>query len=272
MIETVRRGSRLAVAAGLLTVVGCAGNDAQVMALQKSVHDLESRLARAEASDQTLNDKIFVVSAQLDDCREAMDTFSSQADGYAQTRSTRLEPIASGTGASDEPYDPTLPKHLQLVADPDDAPTVLKIHGRPEELEPLDVTDVPPPPVAQDPEVADAQFDDGLEAFRRGEFAQARSAFERFVDAHPAHPRADNAMYWIGECSYELGDYADALTAFRRIVNEYPSSRKLPDAMFKIGTAYEQLQDGRNARRAFERLAKRYPKSAYAELARARLQ
>ncbi len=264
------RRLRLLAAIALVALVGCAGSDAQVIALQKSVRALEVRLARAESSDQTLNDKIFVVTAQLDDCRAAID--GAQPQATPKSEPTRLEPVVSSELEAHEPFDPTLPKHLQLVAAEQAEPTVLKIHGDPEQLAPLDVTDVPPPPTLPDPAVAQAQFEAGLEAFRRGEFSVARTTFERFVDEHPVHRQADNAMYWIGECSYELGDYADALTAFRRIVNEYPSSRKLPDAMFKIGTAYEQLQDGQNARRAFERLVKRYPKSAYSELARARLQ
>ncbi|MEO1172359.1 MAG: tol-pal system protein YbgF [Myxococcota bacterium] len=238
----------------ILLLAACANPDAQLAAMEKTIHALEARVVRAEAKNAELNDKVFVVSARVDECRAAEPTVTAS--------------VPAGFD------DPTVPEHLQLIASEpmdegyDGEPVELTLHG---DSPTIDVTDLPPVPELPDPSIAQRSFDEGLAAFRRGEFTPARDAFQSFVDSNPVDVRAANALFWVGECSYELNDFSDALTAFRRIVNEYPQSNKVPDALFKIGASYERLSDGRNARRTFERLVKRYPKSAYAELARARL-
>ncbi|MEM6532194.1 MAG: tol-pal system protein YbgF [Myxococcota bacterium] len=240
----------------ILLLASCANPDAQFAAMEKTIRALEARVVRAEAKNAELNDRVFVVSARVDECRAPEPSAA---------------PAVAELPADFE--DPTLPEHLRLVSgagvdESYEAPVELTLHG---DGPTVDVTDLPPVPRLPDPSLAQRVFDDGLEAYRRGEFTPARDAFQSFVDSNPVDGRADNALFWVGQCSYELGDFSDALTAFRRIVNEYPKSKKVPDALFKIGTSYERLSDDRNARRTFETLVKRYPQSAYAELARARL-
>lgn len=241
---------------------GCAHSDAELHALQKSIRALESRLARFEAKNAELNDKLFVLDARVDEFRGNGPSVSVNVPSNEVVEIDNLP----------------VPEHLQLVTlTPDSrsesepapsAPIELRLHG---DGPMVDVTDVPPVPEMEDPQVAANLFQTGLQSFRRGKFETARDAFERFVDSHPLDIHADSALFWVGECSYELGDFSDALTAFRRIVNEYPRSKKAADALFKVGASYERLHDGRNARRAFEKLVKRFPESAYAELARSRL-
>lgn len=241
---------------------GCAATAAQTpdpsSKVESTLRQLRRRLRNNEARLAELNDQVVVLRSQLNARSNAPKT---------------TEPVAIGRDGATSPL--RLPDLEVVTLDPvakEPAPISLTLHEAPEEqLEPLDVTDVPPPSVDYGAQDRDAIFTRALEAFRRGQFVASRDAFESFVDQYPGDKSADNALYWIGECSFELGEFLDAVNAFRRIVNEYPSSKKIADALFKAGLSYERLGESGNARKAFQNLVRKHPNSAHAELAKARL-
>lgn len=255
--------------AGLTCLVavstGCAG--APGPNFERELRAVQSRLAQLEARNDEMVDRVYVLTAQVDECRgdegasAPVRLARSSASSDANVRDEQPPWMSQRSPSSETPAD-----------DPLEEPVELRIHGDAEPPQTMDVTDRPPSqvPVASR-EQASLRYEQGLTAFRQGDFAGARESFESFVDSYPSEDRVARALFWIGECSFELEDYRDAVTAYRRIVNEFPASRKVPDAMFKIGSAYEKLQNQRGARRAFEQLVKQHPDSAYSELARARL-
>lgn len=255
----------------LATSAGCAAGcaSAQGSNFERELRAVQSRLAQLEARNDEMVDRVYVLTAQVDECRGddgasvqlARSSTSSDADVRHEQPPWTSQRLASSENVAGDP-----------AGDSFEDPVELRIHGDAEPPQAMDVTDRPPPhdPVASS-EQASLRYEQGLTAFRQGDFAKARESFESFVDRYPGEDRVARALFWIGECSFELEDYRDAVTAYRRIVNEFPASRKVPDAMFKIGSAYEKLQNQRGARRAFEQLVKQHPNSAYSELARARL-
>lgn len=249
----VGAGAKSSLMLGWVWVVsGCAisTNDG----VESSLRRMQSRLVRLEARNSELQDQIVVLGAQMEEYRADITALaSSTSQGLAPREAT----AQAGESRAPEPLAET--------------PVELRLYGR-DGSDPFDVTDRPPSADEIDPRESNRIYDDALNGFRSGEFAEAREFFEQFVAYTPRDPRIPRAYYWIGECSYELQNYRDAIASYRQLINEYPESRKAADAMFKIGASYEALLDHRGARKAFEKLVKTHPDSAYAELARARLQ
>ncbi|MEZ4337394.1 MAG: tetratricopeptide repeat protein [Sandaracinaceae bacterium] len=94
----------------------------------------------------------------------------------------------------------------------------------------------------------------------------AISAFDRFVREHPAHPYADNAMYWRA-----VRLRAATTLARWRLLRPHPGcfphGNKVPDALLRIGLCYERMGQRERARRVFSRLRQQYPDTVAARMA-----
>jgi len=72
-----------------------------------------------------------------------------------------------------------------------------------------------------------AQLDLGLgkAAFSRGQFQQAREAFQSVVEHYPQADAAPEAVYWAGVSAYKASDSADSLKqAAIQLRQKYPQS------------------------------------------------
>ncbi len=118
---------------------------------------------------------------------------------------------------------------------------------------------------------ADELFDAALQQLRRGSAVTARSGFQMFLDSFPAHPRATDAQFLLGEAWTQL-DTDSAAAAYRGVVARFPDSPRAPMALFKLGVIAEQDDRLEEARSYFRRVLAGYPRSDEAALARERLQ
>lgn len=99
----------------------------------------------------------------------------------------------------------------------------------------------------------------------------AQTVFSDFVKKFPDHKLADNALYWLGECSYTTGDYEKAAKIFKTLVQTYPKGQKVPDAMLKTGYSYMSIDDMSQANHYFKQVITRYPFSPAADKAQHKL-
>ncbi|NWH05572.1 tol-pal system protein YbgF [Desulfobacter latus] len=100
---------------------------------------------------------------------------------------------------------------------------------------------------------------------------QAQTLFSDFVKQFPDHELADNAVYWLGECSYTTGNYETAAKIFKKLVQTYPKSRKVPDALLKTGYCYISIDNVNQANHYFKQVITRYPFSPAADKAQQKL-
>ena len=119
---------------------------------------------------------------------------------------------------------------------------------------------------------AERVFRRALELFRQGKTESAYEGFAGFLSTYPNHEYSDNALYWMGDCRYEEEKYQDAITDFLKVVRFYPGSNKMPDVLFKVGLSYQRIGDTEKAQSVFSDLITSYPGSAFADLAKARME
>lgn len=114
----------------------------------------------------------------------------------------------------------------------------------------------------------DAPYLKGLEAFKAGNMAAARTSLSQFVEKNPDHELVSNARYWIGETYYAEKNYEQAILEFQEVVKQYPKKEKAPAAMLKQALSFKALKDTKSAQYLLKRLNISYPKSEEAKRAK----
>ena len=127
------------------------------------------------------------------------------------------------------------------------------------------------PPAAVDPVAEQRAYDQGLEHFRSGRFAEAVTAFQIFNRTFARSTLVPSAQYWIGNSLYATRDFRGAIAAQRQLIAQYPESAKAPDALLNIASAQSELGDLQAARVTLQEVASRYPSSEAGVKAKQRL-
>lgn len=118
----------------------------------------------------------------------------------------------------------------------------------------------------------EAQYDFAIDLMKRGQYDQARQAFQEFLQVHPNHNLAGNAQYWLGETYYAQNDFKRAGDAFLTGYTTYASSNKAPDSLLKLGMSLAALGNKDAACTVWGELGSRFPQATPAIVARARLE
>jgi|GEM_PF-2187381 len=113
-------------------------------------------------------------------------------------------------------------------------------------------------------------YREGIDLYRRGAYADARTKFQQFLATKPELEYIDNALYWIGECYYGEGLFNEAAANFHRIIQDYPTTNKVPDALLKVSLTYLKLGRPDSAREMLHYLFEAFPGSEAARIGKAR--
>ena len=127
------------------------------------------------------------------------------------------------------------------------------------------------PPAVVDPVAEQRAYDQGLEHFRAGRFAEAVTAFQIFNRTFTRSTLVPSAQYWIGNSLYATRDFRGAIAAQRQLIAQYPESAKASDALLNIASAQSELGDLQSARITLQEVASKYPSSEAGVKAKQRL-
>ncbi|MEP0709802.1 MAG: tol-pal system protein YbgF [Parvibaculum sp.] len=118
----------------------------------------------------------------------------------------------------------------------------------------------------------ETQYDFAIDLMKRGQYDQARQAFQEFLQIHPKHELAGNAQYWLGETYYAQNNYKQAGDAFLTGYTTYASSSKAPDSLLKLGMSLAALDNKDAACTVWGELGSKFPQASPSVVARARLE
>ena len=105
----------------------------------------------------------------------------------------------------------------------------------------------------------EAQYEFAYGLLIRRDIANAETALSEFVVAHPDHPLAGNAQYWLGETFYVREDFMSAARTFAEGYTRYPKSNKAPDNLLKLAMSLNALGRQDDACITFSKLIDEYP-------------
>lgn len=126
-------------------------------------------------------------------------------------------------------------------------------------------------------------WEEGLKAYQKRQWENARQHFKRIVDGFPNSQYAPQARLHLAESYFheEGGDasYILAVSGYREFLTLYPSHPQADYAQFQVGESFFRQRNGpdrdqtatRNALEEYQRLLEIYPQSPYVEQARGRI-
>ena len=117
-------------------------------------------------------------------------------------------------------------------------------------------------------ERTEAQYYYGLAQLRLGQYADARSAFQSVMDAHPSQDIYDKAALSLTEGFYMDGFYTDALDAANQLLKKSPHSSFLSLIYFKIAGADLKLMRWEDANEYLNKIINEFPQSPEAPIAK----
>ena len=106
--------------------------------------------------------------------------------------------------------------------------------------------------------------------FKDGQYAKARSEFQKFLKQHPKTTYSDNALFWIGETWYIEEKYEKAIVEYEKVIKGFPTGDKVPDALLKQGMSFQKLGDKASAKIVYQQIMNKYPQTNQAKAARAK--
>lgn len=129
----------------------------------------------------------------------------------------------------------------------------------------------PPPAPVQTGLSPQEVYNTAYADYLKGNFDLATDGFKIYRDSFPDSPLADNALYWIGECSFSQKKYIEAVDAFNELILNYPQSDKIAAAYLKKGLALTELGRADEALVVFKLLISKYPLEEEARIAQEKI-
>lgn len=220
--------------------------------------DLQSRVTQLEDQVRSLTGKVEEANYRASEAERKLELFKSDIElRFQDLQGGGGAAAGGGTAAASEEGDPaprTAPAEGTLGTAPAESgaaastPSVLP-NGTPE-----------------------TQYEFAIDLMKRGQYDQARQAFQEFLQIQPKHALSGNAQYWLGETYYAQNNYKQAGDAFLTGYTTYASSSKAPDSLLKLGMSLAALDNKDAACTVWGELGSKFPQASPSVVARARLE
>jgi TolA-binding protein len=92
----------------------------------------------------------------------------------------------------------------------------------------------------------------------------ARATAQQFLDIHPSHSLANNALFLIARAYQGEGAFYDAIEVLDTLIANFPQDKQAPRWYFTRGYNYSVLEQQTEARDNFQTALAKYPKSELA--------
>ncbi len=115
------------------------------------------------------------------------------------------------------------------------------------------------------------QYEAAMGLLRRGEFAEAASAYQTFLRRFSVSGYTDSVRFWLGNAQYGLRQYREAIASFRAFTSGSPTHPRVPEALLAVANCQIEMKDPRAARRTLDDLIKAHPGTEAAQAAKERL-
>ena len=102
-------------------------------------------------------------------------------------------------------------------------------------------------------------YKQGYSQILAGDYADAASTFQTYIDLYPSEAQVSDAYFWLGEAYYSQGAYKDAARTFLDAHKAYPDANKAPDTLLKLGMSLVALDNRETACATYSEVGIRYP-------------
>ena len=142
-----------------------------------------------------------------------------------------------------------------------------------------DKVDVASSAYVDDTEPADKLYNEALANVDAGNLKEARAKFQKVDRQHPYSVHGRKAMVMTTYLAYKQGEWTDAITSGQRFVQLFPSDSDAAYMQYLVGMSYHRqivdvTRDQRSARKSIEAMnavIERYPESEYVDDAKVKI-
>jgi tol-pal system protein YbgF len=114
-------------------------------------------------------------------------------------------------------------------------------------------------------------YEGALAIFRGGDFRGAQTALQQFQGAYPQSAYGPSVQYWLGSSQYAQKDNKGAIATLQGFVQRHPDHPRAADALLTVGNAQLESGDRKAAGDTFKLVTEKYDGSGAAQTARERL-
>ena len=229
----------------------------QIQGLESQIRELTGRIEKVEYGVATLTDR---VDRLANDVEARFQALEQGGPGVAAV----APPPAAAAGRSVAPSATGIPtgqgsaqlKPGELILG------TLPRSGNGGEPPKPSAAPAPASVSAAAPTTARGQYDQAFELLRKGAYDDAAAGFKKFVEVHPDHALASNAMFWHGETFYVRKNYAEAARIFLDGYKRYPKGNKAPDSLYKLGRSLALINEKKSACATLKKLLKTFPNTS----------
>ena len=248
----------------LLTLPSCTSST-QLTELEAGLAALEQEVASFRSQTPTRDD-LTVVARAVEALLES--DVSATADLKEDLRQILAEVEALRTATQEQGR--TLNASLERIGRMSDELDLLQGQLERQETylatlgEQLEASRQSPPAQSVEPKTLYAT---AYQHYLSGDYEQAATGFEGYLDTFPDGEDADSAQYWLGESYMGQGRFRTAIDELGRVAERYPASDKVASSMLRIGVAHIELGERQRANEILLRVTQEYPDSDEAALA-----
>jgi tol-pal system protein YbgF len=226
-----------------------------IVALKAQIRDLQSLVKLLQAEQSNVGDNLKSIPSQYQFLLDKVDQVNLLLAKISEDLLTMkgAPPAGPGQEAQERP--------------------ATDVEKRPLEKEPPAATDHQNPPPSPPPTGLSPQevYNTAYADYLKGNFDLATDGFKIYRESFPDSPLADNALYWIGECSFSQRKYIEAIDAFNELILNYPQGDKIAAAYLKKGLALAELGRQDEALVVFKLLTSKYPLEEEARIAQEKI-
>ncbi|MEP3197967.1 MAG: tol-pal system protein YbgF [Lentilitoribacter sp.] len=107
-------------------------------------------------------------------------------------------------------------------------------------------------------------YKQGYSQILAGDYADAASSFQTYINQYPDENQVSDAYFWLGEAYYSQGAFKDAARTFLDAHKAYPNANKAPDTLLKLGMSLVALDNRETACATYTEVGVRYPAASKA--------
>ena len=98
------------------------------------------------------------------------------------------------------------------------------------------------------------QFEKAYSLIIKQNHEAAEQAFTAFIRAHPTHPFASNAFYWLGRTFFVRDKFEQAASTFAQGFQRFPNSKKAQATLLNLGMSLSKLGKEQEACMTYKKL------------------
>jgi len=107
----------------------------------------------------------------------------------------------------------------------------------------------------------------GTTAFQALRYNEAADIYKRLAQSYPTHDKADDALYFSGQCYTNLKDWEKAIGSYQLLNQKFPTGALTDDGLYFAAQAAIQLKQCGEARTYLSIIKAKHPKSNVAKQA-----